>query len=218
MARDSGAVIIMPIEIAPKSVTITYDRPYFTGPKPLSGREQVVSNSSGGWLFKYNDIPLYGSKYRTFSQYMTYLTKTSIFIYVRPLFGPNKLVNRLGGTISTTYTLSANVIKGDTSFVANRTGTIVLQNGDFFEINGRLHRLHNIDPNIPSSGKDTFGFWPPLREAYASGTAIEITDPVCICNMTTNSPSFSETMDMGTIMFQSIEFIEANWPSGTLYP
>ncbi|UOF79276.1 distal tail protein [Caudoviricetes sp.] len=91
--RDPS-IALWPDNLAPMNMTATIDRPVFKGPKPLDGREQVVSSSAGGWLISYEGIPVYGDKFRQFRSIWTAIGAFSKPIYVKPEFSPNMLAKR----------------------------------------------------------------------------------------------------------------------------
>lgn len=213
MARD-GSIAVWQMK-APKSVTVTMDRVFFRGPKPLAGREQIIIDPSAGWKFKYNNIPLWGSNLRLYNAYMALYASGSPFVYVRPEFGKYKLINRLG-SINTTYRFATAVSKGALSCAIARTGTNILGAGDYFEINGRLHVIRSLGLNT-STNVDTWNFWPALRGSYAINSPIEIADPVCLVTIQPDSSAWEITTDNGIIAYQNVDFIEADWPSGTAY-
>lgn len=88
------ATLLWPDSLAPVSMTVTIDRPIFKGPKPLDGREQVVSSGAGGWLISYENIPIYGQKYREFRSVWLALGGFAKPIYVKPEFSVNMLARR----------------------------------------------------------------------------------------------------------------------------
>jgi hypothetical protein len=89
-------IALWPDNLAPMNMTATIDRPVFKGPKPLDGREQVVSSSAGGWLISYEGIPVYGDKFRQFRSIWTAIGAFARPIYVKPEFSPNMLAKRNG--------------------------------------------------------------------------------------------------------------------------
>lgn len=212
------AILTFPSYFAPKSVTITIDRPFYTGPKPLSGREQIVSSFSGGWQFKFNDIALKEYLVRDYLSYMSYLSTNSPLIYVCPVFGQSRLGKRNANAFNITYTLDSNVVQNATSIVVSRNQSPVLGYGELFEINGRLHRVFGLSLNTPTTNKDTISFWPPLRANYTAGTQLEILLPICLMTVVPNTEAYSTTQGLGGFAMQSIQFAEANWPNSVLYP
>lgn len=89
-------VLLWPDAFAPVNMTVTIDRPVFKGPKPLDGREQVVSSTAGGWLISYEGIPVYGSNSRWFRSLWSSVGSLARKIYVKPEFSPNTLARRNG--------------------------------------------------------------------------------------------------------------------------
>lgn len=100
--RDPS-IALWPDNLAPMNMTATIDRPVFKGPKPLDGREQVVSSSSGGWLISYEGIPVYGDRFRQFRSIWTTIGGFSKPIYVKPEFSPNMLARRNNIVPETAY-------------------------------------------------------------------------------------------------------------------
>lgn len=98
--RDPS-IAIWPDSLAPMNMTVTIDRPVFKGPKPLDGREQVVSSSAGGWLISYDGIPVYGANTRVFKSIWMSIGAFAKPIYVKPEFSPNMLAKRNGITALT---------------------------------------------------------------------------------------------------------------------
>ena len=88
------ATLLWPDNLAPVSMTITIDRPVFKGPKPLDGREQVVSSGAGGWLISYENIPVYGNRYRQLRSIWLAIGGFARPIYVKPEFSVNMLARR----------------------------------------------------------------------------------------------------------------------------
>lgn len=217
MARDPAYSLFANDVVAPRSITVTIDRPYWKGPKPLVGREQIVTSSAGGWKFRYNNIPIYGQNGRIFNAYMAAYALGSPLVYLSPALGKNMLVNHKTMT-GISYKLSLAGAAGDSSIRVTRTGSTnaTLMASEYFEINGRVHLCFNSV--VYSSTEETWSIWPPLRGAYAVNTALEINDPRCLVSIVTDENAFSATYDLGNIAFVNIDFIEASWPNSTSYP
>jgi len=88
------AILAWPDAFAPRSMSVTIDRPVFKGPKPLDGREQVVAASAGGWLISYEGVPVYGQNYRSFRPMWVALAAFGRPVYVKPDFTENMLARR----------------------------------------------------------------------------------------------------------------------------
>lgn len=201
----------------PRNITLTMDRPVFKGPKPLSGREQVVVIDSGGWKISYEDMPIHaGGKYNyvndTGSLIQHYRQAMNVCIgygrptLVSPLIGPMSLKNRynLGTTTPTDCYLSSAHSRGSTTISFVNSALYPLKFGDYFELNGRLHAITYISGGFAE-------IWPPLRKDYAANQKLEIADPRCLCYVETDSRANSITIQNGTHAFWSVDFIEASW-------
>lgn len=217
MARDPAYNFFAGDAVAPRSITVTMDRPYWKGPKPLVGREQIVTSSAGGWKFRYNNIPIYGQSGRVFQAYMGAYALYGPLCYISPAMGKNMLVNHKTMT-GISYKLAQAGASGDASIRVTRTGSTdaTLMGGEYFEINGRLHLC--VNATVYSSTAETWLIWPPLRGAYAVNTALEINDPRCLVSVVTDENAFSATYDLGVIAFVNVDFIEASWPNSSSYP
>lgn len=215
MPTRNYSASLWPTTLIPKNVSVTIDRPLYKGPKPLTGREQVVAVDSGGWLINYDNIVLGGAaKFLAFRTIWAETVAAGLPVYVRPDFGPHTARVRLGMTSSpTTCTLSVAATKGATSITVSNTSGYALQAGDYFEINGRLHIIRSISSNV-------WTIWPPLRANYVSGsyassyplgTQLEIYDPRCLMYITPDSRSNVMTLNENASASVSVEFIEASW-------
>ena len=91
--RDSS-VLLWPDALAPAGQSIAIDRPIFKGPKPLSGREQVVQSSAGGWLISYEGVPVYRTLINQFRPIWTALAGLAQPVYVKPDFSEWSLARR----------------------------------------------------------------------------------------------------------------------------
>lgn len=218
-----------PLSLTPRNITVTMDRPVFTGPKPLAGREQVVSHSSGGWKISYEDIPIHvgssGYNYDPASQVAPFKTVKQIMLLmaydqswiISPIIGPLSIKNRynLGTTNPTDCFLTRDHTRGDTTIYFANSTIAPLKNGDYFELNGRLHIVLYTGigtGNIVSSKNElTSQIWPPLRSNYSANQLLEIADPRCTCYADVNSRANSLTMQMGMNGSWNIDFTEASW-------
>ena len=206
---------VWPDNLIPKSVSVTMDRPVFKGPKPLSGREQVVAVDSGGWAISYDNIVLAGSaRYLAFRKIWAETVGAALPVYIAPDFGPHTPAVRFGMTSSPTNCyLSSSTARGATTIPVTNSSGYALQAGDYFEINGRLHVIRSI------SGS-SWTIWPPLRSYYngssyqtntPSLTSMEIYDPRCLMYAVSDSKSNSMTLGDNAVGSVSLEFVEANW-------
>lgn len=100
--RDPS-VLLWPDAFAPAGQSIAIDRPIFKGPKPLSGREQVVQSSAGGWLISYEGVPVYRTLINQFRPLWTALAGLAQPVYVKPDFSEWSLARRknIGATAMT---------------------------------------------------------------------------------------------------------------------
>lgn len=217
MARDPAYGLFANDVVAPRSITVTMDRPYWKGPKPLVGREQIVTSSAGGWKFRYNNIPIYGQNGRIFQSYMAGYAISGPLCYLRPVLGKSMLVKHKTMT-GVSYKLALAGVVGDVNIRVTRTGSTdaTLMGGEYFEINGRVHLCYNSV--VYSTTAETWSIWPPLRGAYALNTALEINDPRCLVSVVTDENAFSATYELGNIAFANVDFIEASWPNSSSYP
>lgn len=219
------AVLLWPDTLAPVNMTSTIDRPVFKGPKPLSGREQVVQSSAGGWLISYSGIPVYGDKFRHFRSIWSSLGGFAAPVYVKPEFSPNMLARRNNisatattfATDSTTFSdgsrftqstgdcvLATDAVRGATTISVTNSTVSPVQTGDYFEIDGRLHVVNAIDGTA-------WKIWPPLRANYAAGTILEIDDPRMLAYLVTDSSALTLNVQFGRLSRVDVDFIEANW-------
>lgn len=221
--RDPS-VLLWPDNFAPVNMTVSIDRPVFKGPKPLDGREQVVSTSAGGWLISYENIPIYSANSRWFRSLWIRLGGFAQAIYVKPEFSPNALAKRNNiSVVTTTHSdtsifsdgsrfnqstgdcrLSANALRGAVTITVTNSSISAVQAGDYIELDGRLHVVQSINGT-------SWNIWPPLRGNYANGTVIEIDDPRCLVYLVTDSKFLSTNVEFGRVSRISVDFIEANW-------
>lgn len=217
-------VLLWPDNFAPVNMTVTIDRPVFKGPKPLDGREQVVSSTAGGWLISYEGVPVYGSNSRWFRSLWSSVGGLARKIYVKPEFSPNALAKRNNiSAVTATFSdtaifsdgsrfnqstgdcrLSANALRGAATISVTNSSVSAVQAGDYIELDGRLHVVQSIDGT-------SWNIWPPLRANYTSGTVIEIDDPRCLMYLVTDSKFLSTNVEFGRLSRVSVDFIEANW-------
>lgn len=218
-------VLVWPDAFAPRSMTVTIDRPVFKGPKPLDGREQVVSSSAGGWLISYEGVPVWSARYNQFRPMWMSLAAYARPVYVKPDYTENMLARRNNISAIKTKYGAQNVAHSDGSQFTQSTGDCILAAnakrndvvltvtnstvspvtaGDYFELDGRLHNVRAIDGN-------KWSIWPPLRKNAANGTVLEIDDPRLLAYMTTDSRGVAMQTEARNISFMNIDFIEANW-------
>ena len=218
-------IMLWPDSFAPVNMTATIDRPVFKGPKPLDGREQVVSSSAGGWMISYEGIPIYADRIRF---YRSIISRTGGFarpVYIKPEFSVNSLARRNNispilrsfatqnvsfsdGSLFSQSTsdcyLTANAARGATTISVNNSTISPVSAGDYFELSGRVYVVHGIDGQ-------NWSIWPPIREAQSSGERLEIDDPRLLAYVVTDNQALSLNLQYGRIARINIDFIEANW-------
>ena len=203
-SRD-GSISLWPNTLAPLNMTVGIDRPLFKGPKPLSGREQIVAHSAGGWIVNYDSIPIYGSKFLTFRAIWLDIAANGLAVYIKPEFNTYSLANRTGMSSDPgDCKLAASCAQNATTLTVTNSSSYPVLAGDYIEIAGRLHIVKSI-------GGSTWTIWPPTRMAYDNLQPIQIYDPRLKAYLQPDSRGYQMTLDMGRVSRMSLDFIEANW-------
>jgi hypothetical protein len=202
----------------PAGSSATIDRPLFKGPKPLSGREQVVASDGGGWLISYSEIPIYGSNFSTWRALWLKIAAMGLPVYVAP-----DLITAVPAATSSTFSdlesfsdgedfaqstsdcvLAAAAVQGTRTISVTNSSARPRSAGDWFELDGRAHIIQEINSTV-------WTVWPSLRADYASGTVLEIDDPRVKVYLTPDSKGNTLTHDVRQVAMMSLDFVEAGW-------
>jgi hypothetical protein len=216
--RDPTVLVWPDTLFRPAGASATIDRPLFKGPKPLSGREQVVAADGGGWLISYTGIAVYGSNYSAWRSLWLKVAAMGLPVYVAP-----DLITAIPAATSTEFSdleafsdgasfaqrtgdcsLSAAAVRGTRTISVTNSSARPRSAGDWFELDGRAHIIQEINGT-------TWTIWPSLRDNYASGTVLEIDDPRVKVYLLPDSKGNTMNTDSRQLTMMSLEFIEAGW-------
>jgi hypothetical protein len=208
-----------------RHVTVIKERVALSGPSPLVGRGQTVVSPAGGWRLIYTGVLARPESLSTLRALMAKIEGRSQPIYVGPYDYANGPVKRAGATSPIFYTftggyifstgyrfassiqdcaLAAAASLGATEIVVTNSATAPLQAGNYFELDGRLHVVEDIVG-------DNWSIWPGLRADYASGAALEISDPRMKAYLDTEGAAAATQMQYGRWGEMTLEFVEAGW-------
>lgn len=211
--------------LSPRNIVTQIDRPQYSGPPPLVGRPQVAVSPAAGWRIVYEGVPFNASNRSAFFSLLDRIGAFAEPIYVGPYDFANGPVARAGAVSPIFYTFSGGYIFSTGYRFASSIQDCVLPNGaaagaieievtnsifaplsvgDYFEIDGRLHRIVNIRNTI-------WTIWPPTRSAYANETALEIADPRMKSYLAPESQALASRLIMGIYGDATLEFVEAGW-------
>jgi hypothetical protein len=210
-------------QINPRNIVPQIDLPSWSGPSPLVGRPQVVVSPAAGWRLTYEGVPFNKNNRSSYFPILDRIAGFAEPIYVGPYDYASDAVARAGVARTSLYTfvgpylftggyyfeasitdctLAAAASMGATEISVTNSATAPLQPGDYFEIDGRLHRIVSIYLT-------TWKIWPGLRADYASGTWLEISDPRMKAYLTPESQALASRMIMGRYGDATLEFVEA---------
>ena len=223
--RDPTIIVWPRGVVDPRNVIRQIDRPSFSGPPPLVGRPQVVVSPAAGWRIGYEGVPFNAGNRSTFFPILDRIGSFAEPIYISPYDYYGDAVARAGVARTTLYTfvgpylftggyyfsasisnctLAAAATMGATEITVTNSVTAPLQAGDYFEIDGRLHRVVSIYLT-------TWKIWPGLRDDYASGKILEISDPRMKAYLSTESQALASRLATGRYGDATLEFVEAGW-------
>jgi hypothetical protein len=211
--------------LSPRNIVTQIDRPQYSGPPPLVGRPQVVVSPAAGWRITYESVPFNAGNRAAFFPMLDRIGSFAEPIYIGPYDFANGPVERAeavspilytftgGYVFSTGYrfaasiqdcVLSADAPIGAIEISVSNSVMAPLSPTDYFEIDGRLHRIVDINGT-------TWKIWPPLRTDYASGAMLEISDPRMKAYLTPESQALAQRNIMGRYGDVTLEFVEAGW-------
>ena len=214
-----------PTTIAPKDIQIVVDRPAAFGQPVISGRPQMVVSSAGAWRISYVDVPFTPSNVLAFRSFLSRVSWGLQKVYVGPYDYANAPYIRASATSpitsnfsdgfqfsdSTSFettiydcTLAASALEGATQISVTNSATAPLSAGDYFELDGRLHVVEDINGT-------TWTIRPPLRAAYASGSILEIDDPRMLCVLDPKSAALTQQVQLGRFGTATFDFWEERW-------
>lgn len=218
-------ILKWPRALAPRTPVRQINRPGVFGPEPIGGSPQSVSSEAGHWRLSYEGVPF---NQNNRSNYFPVLDRIAAFrepVYVGPFdyaHGPIARASAVSpiesmcsdGTIfsdgwrweASIYdcTLAANANEGSIEINVTNSVTAPLLPADFFELDGRLHRVVSINGS-------TWRIWPRLRASYSSGAKLEIADPMVKAYLTPESQALASRAIMGRYGDATLEFVEAPW-------
>lgn len=143
----------------------------------LTKKEPAIDSGAGYWRIEYGSIPILDRAHILLWRKMELLFEGRARV-VSILIFDGKRAPWLGAPGSAiTATANASAAVGATSMSINVTSGGALKKGMHFSPVGRLHRITKINSTVGS----VYGVnvWPKLREAVASGTALEFRRPTC---------------------------------------
>ena len=211
--------------LSPRAIVPRIDRPSWSGPPPLVGSPQVVVSPAAGWRLTYEGVPFNANNRSTYFPLLDRIGAFAEPIYVGPYDFYSGQLARAGVSGTTLYTfvgpylftggyyfaasiqdctLAADAAMGDVEISVTNSATAPLQPGEYFELDGRLHRLVSIIGT-------TWKVYPGMRDDYASGTVLEISDPRMKAYLTPESQALASRFAMGRYGDATLEFVEAGW-------
>lgn len=189
--------ILWPIRVlAPQKMSFDIAPRSLSAPASLSGASQVVASDVGVWKASYQDVPVFDHDAILTWRAIAALLEgrlNPILVPVTRFYQPTldealyKEVPHdddtffdddsgyVGSTTSVRFASAAAVRAVSANVTIDYGGT--LQPGQHFSVGERLYRLRSVSYATDTQALITFR--PPLREAVAAGTRLELDDPVC---------------------------------------